>query len=117
MAPAPSKPAWSLFATCVLPGCRDLVEDAGDVCPCCVAAFGTLLRQVPEAERLNAEQIAERDQVVQQLYRERRTSEPAAASDEREWKPNQLCWLCEQRRLCTPAEHGWECRTCLTVTS
>jgi hypothetical protein len=113
---APNNLACSLFATCVLPGCPDLVEAAGDPCPSCVAAFGTLLRQVPDAELLSAEQIAERDQAVQQHYRDRRTIPLPAGADDREWKPNQLCWLCEQRRLCTRTGQGWECRACLTVT-
>jgi hypothetical protein len=101
-----------LFAECVLPGCRELVAAAGDVGPDCLAAFGPLLRQVPDAEPLTAEQVEDRDQAVAQHYQGRNAS---AAQDGREWKSNQLCWMCEQRRRCTQTDQGWECRHCLTV--
>jgi hypothetical protein len=61
-----------LFAECVLPGCRELVAAAGEVGPDCLAAFGPLLRQVPDAEPLTIEQIQDRDQAIAQIYQDRR---------------------------------------------
>lgn len=102
-----------LFAKCVLPGCRELVAAAGEVCPDCLASFGPLLRQVPDAEPLTNAQIEDRDQAVAQHYHERRDS--PAAQDGREWKSNQLCWMCEQRRRCARTDQGWEYRHCLRI--
>jgi hypothetical protein len=102
-----------LFAECVLPGCRELVAAAGEVCPGCVAAFGPRLRPVPDAEPLTEPAIMDRDQAVAQHYQDRRHS--PAADDGREWKSNQSCWMCEQRRRCARTDQGWECRDCLTV--
>lgn len=41
------------------------------------------------------------------------SSVDAAPTPER--KPNQRCWLCEERRACTRRPTGWECDRCLAI--
>jgi hypothetical protein len=102
-----------LFVECVLPGCRELVAAAGEPCDGCLTAFGPLLQQAPDAAPLTEQDINDRDQAVAQHYQDRRDS--PAAEDGRQWKTNQLCWMCEQRRRCARTDQGWECRHCQSV--
>ena len=89
--------------------------------------------------------LADRDKAVAAIYAERRTMVPlpelaevaptaepgpqaqpptaaraAAARDASpEYKRNQLCWACEERRTCRPdPDHPgrWICRTCEAIT-
>ncbi|WP_104151128.1 hypothetical protein [Mycobacterium intracellulare] len=55
------------FPDCVLPGCRNPVEDHGIACGSCVAAFGPHLR-ITDGERLTGEQIEARDSYVHRAY-------------------------------------------------
>jgi hypothetical protein len=127
-----------LFATCPLPGCDTLVTDPTQPCQGCLAAFGDLLRCVDTAqtsEQITAE-LAARDAAVADMYRRRRelaaaahTGDPDAAGLARiesrliaripaadgDRKPNQTCWLCEERHTCTTTPQGWECDTCKQV--
>jgi hypothetical protein len=127
-----------LFATCPLPGCDTLVADPTQPCQGCLAAFGDLLRCVDTAqtsEQITAE-LAARDAAVADMYRRRRelaaaahTGDPDAARLARiqtrliahipaadgDPKPNQTCWLCEERHTCTTTPQGWECDTCKQV--
>lgn len=32
-----------------------------------------------------------------------------------EERPNQRCWLCEERRTCIRRPGGWECRDCRQI--
>lgn len=53
---------------CVLPGCRTLVAEAGDVCDGCRTACGNMLRHNPGGERMTPDAIAERDHAVWARY-------------------------------------------------
>lgn len=102
--------------TCVLPGCRNLVSGWGRVCPGCVADFGPYLEPA-DRPQLTQEQIHDRDDAVRAANSRMLNPAPASGPEPEapERKRNQLCWLCEQRRTCTPAEQGWECDECRTV--
>lgn len=56
-----------VFPDCVIPGCRNPVEDHGSACTTCIAAFGPHLRSTLGA-RMTAEQIEERDSYVHRAY-------------------------------------------------
>jgi hypothetical protein len=109
---------------CVLPGCANIVADPSTPCTECLAAFGDWLRESDRPAPTQAE-IAERDdryrEVMAERARLRAESEAAAErqiaieSGERR-KPNQLCWLCEDRRACTYVAGRWECDTCREVS-
>lgn len=120
----------NLFDDCVLPGCPHPVEAPGRACSDCLEAFGPMLQPAPAAT-MTAEEIARRDSAVRDIYAARTPAthaehDPAPAEDaeqapaqapgeECESKPNQRCWLCEERRTCTRRPAGWECRTCATI--
>lgn len=98
-----------LVAECGLPGCRETVAAAGEPCVGCIEAFGAYL--VPSARSpISAAAIAERDAATRATYVAMLA--PATVSVEREWKQNQICWLCEQRHTCTLVNGRWECRHC-----
>jgi hypothetical protein len=115
--------------TCILPGCRNSVNDQGVPCSECMAEFGSHLRAT-DGPPMTAEAQADRDRETQHSYALQMAgtnpaliaaagahygSPPAASAETRERKANQRCWLCEERRTCTKAERGWECDTCLDV--
>jgi len=111
-----------LFPFCPVPGCSALVEDPREVCAGCVAAFGPYLRpssaETPAAEF--AEAIAERDRTVAELLAGQHARPAVAASvgPGVEWRRNQLCWCCEERRACRadPDHRGrWICKTCEAI--
>ncbi len=139
----------SLFAECPLPGCINPVDDPRWPCGECEAALAGYIR--PSAQPVTVEEatamLADRDQVVAAVYAERRTMTPlpepagtgpaagpdpvvqppaasqvAAARDASpEYRRNQLCWVCEERRTCRldPGRHSevrWICRTCEAIT-
>jgi hypothetical protein len=58
----------TLLAECVLPGCKTPVVLVGDVCDGCRTAFGDMLVIDPDAPRMTAEEIAERDRGVHNVY-------------------------------------------------
>lgn len=58
----------SLLTECVLPGCKTPVALVGDVCDGCREAFGDMLVAPPDARRMTAEEIAERDRSVHNVY-------------------------------------------------
>jgi hypothetical protein len=58
----------ALLADCVLPGCKTPVALVGDVCQACRTAFGDMLVITPDARRMTAEEIAERDRSVHNIY-------------------------------------------------
>lgn len=55
---------------CVLPGCKQRVDQPGETCPGCVAAFGDWLK--PTEVILSAEQIKARDEYVERAYHAQR---------------------------------------------
>jgi hypothetical protein len=100
-----------MFSNCVIPGCRNLMSDAGDACDSCITAFGPYLvfnpgpplpadmpRSLRDVESGPAEQHDRPEPVGQKRI------------------PQKLCWLCEQRRTCTAQPGGWECDRCRAVT-
>jgi hypothetical protein len=113
-----------LFAECILPGCCNPVDTALTACPECVTAFGPMLHQtaVEVAAEEMAEAIAERDEAVRAIQRERLLAfQPIGPAPEprpepaREEKRNQLCWCCEERRTCRidlDDPNRWICKTC-----
>jgi len=140
----------SLFAKCPLPGCPNLVDDPRWPCRECETALAGYIRpssrsvSVEEATAM----LADRDRDVAAIYAGRRAMTPlpgpaeaapeappdlqarppaavrlpAAAPDPGpEYKRNQLCWACEQRRMCRPdpgrlPEIRWICKTCEQIT-
>ena len=104
---------FDLFVDCVIPGCRNPVDDKGDVCRPCRVAFGPYVTISADRAPLTEAEIAERDGGVRGACR-RQTDH--AATDHLQPKANQVCWLCGQRRTCTHRLHGWECRRCQGLT-
>jgi hypothetical protein len=112
-----------LFPFCPVPGCSALVEDPREVCAGCVAAFGPYLRPGsadPTAAEF-AEAIAERDRTVAELLADRyapSADEVPQAGPGDEWRRNQQCWCCEERRTCradTDHRDRWICKTCEAI--
>lgn len=62
-----------LFPECVLPGCYTLVASTGDACDGCRTDFGDMLVIHPDAPRMTAEEIAERDRGIRDVYAFRAT--------------------------------------------
>jgi hypothetical protein len=58
------------MTSCVLPGCKAEVNQAGITCPDCVAAFGNMLR--PCGTVLTADEIRSRDAYVERAYHAQR---------------------------------------------
>ncbi len=128
----------ALFPTCPLPGCPNLTDDPWRPCAACLTAFGDWLRPAadPVSEEDFAAAIAERDAAVRAALAKRRTlltstavevgrsgagrRDPAlAAADHAEWKRNQTCRCCEERRTCRAdpdSPNGWICKKCLEIT-
>jgi hypothetical protein len=140
----------SLFAECPLPGCINPVDDPRWPCGECEAALAGYIRpssSQPVAAEEAAAMLAERDEAVAAVYAERRAmiplpepavAAPAAGPDPQarppattqtdpapgaspEYKRNQLCWVCEERRTCRVdpdrlPEVRWICRTCEAIT-
>jgi len=139
----------SLFAKCPLPGCPNLVDDPRWPCGECETALAGYIRPSPQPVSLEeaTAMLAARDQDVAAIYAERRALTPlpgtagpalAARPDPQappeavhlpaadpdpgpEYKRNQLCWVCEERRMCRPdpdrlPEARWICRTCEQIT-
>lgn len=126
----------SLWATCIVPGCRQPVADALDVCSTCRTVFGDYLRETDRPPSYTIADIEDRDADVTAAYLaqfalrtapaeidtasaeyrravvEARTVGQAAGKEE---KPGQRCWLCEERRTCIRRERGWECRACRQI--
>jgi hypothetical protein len=109
-------PPLSLFAVWPLPGCRVPVDDPREPCEDCKTAFGSMLRQGEQhtGAAEYAAELAGRDAAAQGALVARHGAgvvpEPAI-----EWRSNQLCWLCDQRRKCRadPDHEGrWICREC-----
>lgn len=111
-----------LLQECVLPGCHTPMPTAGEPCPDCVTAFGSMLHR-SEGPALTAEQIRERDDAAMAAVRAQQAlaslrPQPVTPAPEQapERKRNQTCWMCEERRTCTRTRDGWECDTCRQVT-
>lgn len=114
----------SLFSTCPLPGCDGPTADPAEPCEDCKKAFGDYMRR---SDRLTepavvVQQLAERDEAVKQAYAAQRAwpaipkpAEPKLV----EWRPNQRCWVCEERRKCRldpdRADERWICKECIEV--
>lgn len=97
-----------LFAECALPGCVNPADEAGGPCPECTSLFdgaagGWTIRRSEGGASETAEQVVDRKT-------EQRIAQALATTPER--KPNQVCWLCEERRTCTKEPGGWECDSC-----
>jgi hypothetical protein len=100
-----------MFSDCVIPGCRNLVSDDDDACGSCRTAFGPYLVSnpgpPPSADIPRTLRDVESGPAEQHDRPEPGGEEPI---------PQKLCWLCEQRRICTAQPGGWECDRCRTVT-
>ena len=107
----------TMTATCVLPGCHELVPEAGQPCAGCRDAFGEMLRHDPDGATLTPEQIVARDQATRDALREQIAARSAATGAARKLKrkQGQTCWLCTERRTCTQMPNGWECDACQDV--
>ncbi len=104
----------TLFPTCPVFGCTNLVGDPREVCGECHTIFGDYLQPAtgpaPSAEAF-AVTIGQSDRRIQEVMAERRLVTTAA-----EWRGNQRCWVCEERRACREeligVERRWVCRSC-----
>lgn len=125
----------SLWACCILPGCKQPVAEELDVCSTCRTAFGDYLREIDREPSYTVTDIADRDAEINAMYRSLRRCSAAAEIDTtshdyrtavaitrtvaqnagREEKANQRCWLCEQPRKCLLEPGGWECRECRQI--
>lgn len=132
----------SLWATCILPGCRQPVAGELDVCDTCRVAFGDFLQETDRCT-LTVRDIEERDAAVRAVhfarYALRTTAElhdtdttartrsvqvvsatvptralPHLDEDITE-RRGQRCWMCEQTRTCVRELSGWECRSCRQI--
>lgn len=83
MSTAENAPIDTLLTSCVLPGCRTPVALVGDACDGCIQAFGPMLRHDPDGQRMTADEIAERDRSIHNVY----------------------AWQAEQRRKANPLAH------------
>jgi hypothetical protein len=117
MPPADARTATgSLFHGCPLPGCTGPTHDPREPCEDCKAAFGDYLRPPdaaaprPTADQYAA-QLADRDRETREATaRQHAAPEPAV-----EWRRNQACWVCDQRRTCRhdlDYPDRWICRNC-----
>jgi hypothetical protein len=112
----------SVIPECVLPGCRNKVDAVGEPCTECLdltTALGPLLRRV-DGPALTEKQIADRDAEVVEAYRQQQLVVlEEAPVDTREWKANQLCWMCGERRRCARMfrhyRMEWECKACQEI--
>lgn len=108
---------------CVLPGCRHGAPEPGRPCSCCLAAFGSMLQEIPPAVDVDRPPAGV-DGAAAATTPRRRDLPPlkltsavkAALSGTKERKQGQMCWLCTERRVCTKEEHGWECDECRKIT-
>ena len=116
----PDATAPRLFAICPLPGCATLVADPRQPCPGCREAFGPFLQ--PAREPVAVEDFlsaqAASDQRVAALYATRALQLPTSTAAVGEWRRNQICWVCEERRSCKPDPDRTDrliCRACLAI--
>lgn len=128
--------APSLWATCILPGCRQPIADELDVCTTCRTAFGDYLHETDRPPNYTVADLEERDAGIRNAYRSlygqriepeqidtdsdkyRRAvtlATTVAQQMGQEEKANQTCWLCEERRMCIRRPGGWECRDCRQI--
>ncbi len=114
-----------LFPRCVLPGCSNPVDTQGHPCGDCRKVFGNMLHHTPGGRRLTADQQEARNAETVAAYTARLLADPGprrriardlAAERGEIDKRNQLCWMCEERRLCTLINGKWECRACQEIT-
>ena len=100
---------------CPVAGCAHPVADPRRPCEECRAVFGDMLRELgAERPARSAEAVvtapAARDAALRSVHVEWREASGAV-----EWRANQRCWLCEERRRCRrdPTHHSrWVCRDC-----
>ncbi|MEE2061839.1 hypothetical protein [Rhodococcus artemisiae] len=132
----------SLWATCILPGCRQPVAGELEVCDTCRAAFGDFLQET-DRHTLTVHDIEERDAHVRADFSRyalhttttalhdtdttTRTGGVQAGSatdptrallrpdEENTERRGQRCWMCEQTRTCVRESNGWECRSCRRI--
>ncbi|MGW0021599.1 hypothetical protein ACWDUD_25065 [Rhodococcus sp. NPDC003382] len=128
--------AESLFAECIIPGCKQPVADELTPCDTCRTIFGPMLQEHDRPPSYTAADLAERDAETAAAYRMMlgirtapedidpesdryrlavKRERTAAQKRGEEEKPNQTCWLCEERRTCILRPRGWECRTCREI--
>ena len=100
---------------CPVAGCEHPVADPRLPCEECRRVFGDMLREVgPEQPAQSAQvavtALAARDAALRSVYAEWQEASAAV-----EWRANQRCWLCEERRRCRrdPMQLSrWVCRDC-----
>lgn len=139
----------SLFADCPLPLCGNPVADPGELCGECEKATAGYIRRVPATSPQapepditpgppgsdlrateNAEPPPEPAEVPGDVRRLLAKHEAGAETAARhaaqdrgeEHKPGQLCWVCEEKRLCRKdpeflgtRDERWICRECEAI--
>jgi hypothetical protein len=104
-----------LFPDCPLPGCHNVVSDPHEVCGQCLDAFGPYLRPVAPLASPAGQRPAPSAVPAGRVTPAQRDHVAAAAV---EWKRNQVCWCCEERRTCRQdpdSSNGWICKQCLEI--
>ncbi|MGV9718915.1 hypothetical protein [Rhodococcus pyridinivorans] len=61
--------APSLWATCILPGCKQPIADELDVCTTCRTAFGDYLHETDRPPSYTVADLEERDAGIRNAYR------------------------------------------------
>jgi hypothetical protein len=118
-----------LWPTCPLANCPNPTSEAGQPCDECIALFGDHLRPTGQPVPVSFEErMRQGDLEVRRILTQRREMEPLPQTPPppaaEEWKMNQLCWVCEQRRKCRRdtisdypgREPQWICGICEKVT-
>jgi len=104
-----------LFPDCPLPGCHNVVSDPHEICGQCLDAFGPYLRPAAPKDPPSGQHTATS---ATQAGQTGRTEREPAAPGAVEWKRNQVCWCCEERRTCRQdpdSTNGWICNQCLEI--
>lgn len=96
----------TLFSTCPVPKCSNPVDDGQPCAECASLIAAGLIR--PAGQPMTLDDVR-RELAGQQLVK---------ADRGEEYKANQQCWVCEQRRTCRPDpdQRGqWICKDCEAI--
>ncbi|TSD93761.1 hypothetical protein FOS14_22120 [Skermania sp. ID1734] len=92
--------------------CGNLTVPGETVCTTCCAEFGPFLTTTANRPGVTGPVLpaGTADPHLEQHQRRRDQHDGLAP------KPNQTCWLCEERRTCMRIDGRWECMRCRAVS-
>lgn len=105
---------FGLFSQCAAPTCQAPVAQSGDVCDGCRVVFGDMLRKRPATD-IDVPDAQAEESSISLHPRMAGPGIEGKASAELDTKANQICWLCQDRRICAQVDGRWECRVCRDV--